>query len=499
MLPLQIRALILWLALVSGVVNATSGQPGTLDSTFGSGGKVITPAGSGTYSANAVAVQADGKTLIVGGCSGALLFAFCAFRYNLDGTPDTSFGTAGKARTSVSSVSSVANAVAIQSDGKIVLAGNCAGSSNDEFCALRYNADGTLDTAFGTSGTVVTPMGTGTDIANAVALQPDGKIVLAGSCAGASDTDFCALRYQTNGTLDSTFGTNGIVITSLGQKDVARAISMQSDGKIVLAGNCTLMNGFANWFCALRYNANGTLDAGFVTGFISDYSMATSNVGDPVSVDLQPDGKLVVAYYCSQSTNPAGFCVQRIHSNGTVDSTFGTSGKVVALVGTGSAIATAIALQPDGKVLVAGYCTASNPPDFCALRLHSDGALDANFGTVGKVNTPIGTLDDKVRSMAVQTDGKIVLAGNCTNASGDDFCAARYDGGPFGYRNCSMDIDGDGRVTGTIDSLIHARIALGLTGNSVINGITFSTTARRTTWATIRTYLVAHCGMSLPQ
>lgn len=122
------------------------------------------------------------------------------------------------------------------------------------------------------------------------------------------------------------------------------------------------------------------------------------------------------------------------------------------------------------------------------------------FGNGGKVITPVGTGDDSVVAVLVQPDGKLALVGNCTPyASFYDFCAVRYDGGPFGYKACSLDIDGDGRVLAMTDSLIHARIALGLTGPAVVNGITFPPTATRNTWPLIRDYLVTQCGMSLVQ
>lgn len=137
--------------------------------------------------------------------------------------------------------------------------------------------------------------------------------------------------------------------------------------------------------------------------------------------------------------------------------------------------------------------------DFCALRYNADGTPDANFGVSGKVLSPVGSADDYAAAMALQSDGKIVLAGRCSNGVNEDFCALRYDGGPFGYQNCKLDIDGDNQVLAMTDALIHARIALGMTGNAVVNGISFPSSASRNTWPLIRNYLVTQCGMSLIQ
>jgi hypothetical protein len=131
------------------------------------------------------------------------------------------------------------------------------------------------------------------------------------------------------------------------------------------------------------------------------------------------------------------------------------------------------------------------------------GTLDASFATgsplgAGKTMIPIGSGNDFATAVALQPDGKIVLVGQCSNGANDDFCALRLDGGPFGARNCSLDIDGDNRVLATTDSLIHTRIALGMTGNAVIIGISFPVGATRTNWPLIREYIVTQCGMSLP-
>jgi uncharacterized delta-60 repeat protein len=306
---------------------------------------------------------------------------------------------------------------------------------------VRYNVNGTLDQGFGVGGKVISAISAGYDQARAVVVQSDGNIVVAGYCGVPGINEFCAARYQSNGSFDPTFGTQGKVVTTIVPTayNVAYSMALQPDGKLVLVGGCER-------FCAVRYNTNGTLD-----------------------------------------------------------STFGIEGKVTAPIspnGLEVGRARAVAIQPDGKIVIAtDYCndSSNNMPGFCALRYNSDGVLDMTFGGSGKAIFSITNGANDMTAVVLQPDGRILIAGTCNIGSNYYFCSARLDGGPFGYKNCSLDIDGDNRVLAMTDSLIHARIALGLTGPAVVNGITFPPTASRNTWPLIRDYLVTQCGMSLVQ
>ena len=298
---------------------------------------------------------------------------------------------------------------------------------------------GTLDTTWNSTGKVLTDLGGGGDFARAMTLQPDGKVLLAGNCANGATSDFCAARYLANGTLDGTWNGTGKVITPIGSSDdFARAMTLQPDGKVLLAGYCR--NGFIPAFCAARYLANGTLD-----------------------------------------------------------STWNGTGTVITPIGSSSDSAFSMTLQPDGKVLLAGRCFNGTNNDFCAARYLPNGTLDSTWNGTGTVITPIGSGSDYAQAMALQPDGKVLLAGYCANGFNYDFCALRFDGGPFGYQNCKPDLDGDGLLTSTIDGLINMRVMLGITGPAVVNGITFPANATRNTWPLIRDYLVTQCGMSLVQ
>ncbi len=486
-------------------VHAIFGQPGTLDPTW-SGfalGKVITPIGGSDDAVNAVIVQTDGKVVAAGTCIGSDgSNQFCVARYADTGMLDSGFGSGGKAITSVGAQDDTLTAAAIQNDGKIVLAGYCGVAGLPVFCMLRYNSGGTaLDSGFGTNGRVFTSMSNGGDQANAIALQPDGKIVLVGGCNVNTQSVFCVARYNSNGSLDTSFDGNGKVSTAIGSEATAYAVALQSNGKIVVAGSCT--NSGQKDFCLARYT-NGNLDLSFDGNGLLATDM---NGGDDIAraVAIQADGKIVIAGSCAASPPPsfAHFCAARYDTDGSLDTSFAGDGLVTTTFVGYRSIATSLAVQPDGKLVLSGSCESGVFPFvtnvFCADRHNSDGGLDSTFGSNGKVTTQVDVSGDKSNAMALQTDGRILLGGRCTSGGESDFCVIRYDGGPFGAQNCKLDIDGDGRVLATIDMLIATRVALGATGSAAISGVTFAAHATRKTWSSIRSYLVTHCNMNLPQ
>lgn len=490
--------------LVANTAHATAGQPGTLDPFWANGsalgsGKLITAIGTRTDVASTIAVQPDGKVLVAGFCQD---IGLCAVRYTPEGTLDASFGGNGTLPpVFVPNAANVAPSLALLPDGKFLLTGTCFDLGNNDFCVFRFNADGSVDSTFATSGSVITPIGSGDDRARAMLIQPDGKIVVAGTCNNGVDSDFCAARYLPNGTLDASFGSGGKVITAFSNSDdVVNVAVLQPDGKLVLAGRCS--NGTTDDVCALRYEINGALDVSFgssgklITVVGSGYSDARASV-------LQPDGKLLIAAQCVTGSKN-DFCTLRYQASGTLDTSFGSGGTQVTSVGTGNDFVTAMTLQPDGKFILAGYCATSGQFDFCAVRTTAAGALDATFGTGGKFITAISngatpaSSNDYLAAMTLQPDGKLLLAGHCRSGTYDKFCVTRYDGGPFAAPACSLDIDGDTQVLASIDSLIHARIALGVRGDAVVAGINFPINAQRKTWAQIRGHLVSMCGMTLP-
>ena len=410
------------------VSSLTAAFPGAPDATFGSGfGTVITPIGSGTDVAYSLALQPDGMIVVAGACFNGADYDFCLARYLANGALDTNFNGTGKVITAIGNGNDGAYSVALQPDGKIVVAGSCLDGSTYDFCLARYFASGALDLSFNGTGKVITAIGSGSDAAYSVALQPDRKIVVAGRCSNGTNTSFCLARYLASGALDVSFNSTGTVITTIGNGgDVARGVTLQSDGKIVVAGYCS--NGTSIDFCLARYLASGTLDVSF-NG--SGTVITPIGVGDDyaISFALQPDGKIIVAGVCYNGAN-LDFCLARYVANGALDTSFYSTGKVITPIGSSDDYGYSVALQPDGKIVVAGYCVSGANLDFCLARYLANGTLDTSFGSTGKVFTAIGSGNDVANSAALQPDGKIVVAGYCSNGTNSNFCLARYDGGP---------------------------------------------------------------------
>jgi uncharacterized delta-60 repeat protein len=425
----------LFLVSISSQLSWAAGKSGALDRTFGAGGKVLTDFGAGEEIASDLAIQSDGKIVAAGnfGPNEDALGDFALARYNLDGTLDPTFNGTGKVLTDFSGSGSddVASALAIQSNGKIVVAGySNAGGTSIDFALARYNPDGTLDPTFNATGKVLTDFGgsSGSD----VAIQSDGKIVVAGS-SGASGTseDFALARYNLDGTLDPTFNGTGKVLTDFtgsGGGDFASSVAIQPDGKIVAAGDSATFAG-ETWtydFALARYNLDGTLDPTFNgTGkVLTDFT--GSGGGDIASsVDVQSDGKIVAAGSAISFASGGSwdFALARYNPDGTLDPTFNGTGKVLTdFTGSGSfESAHALAIQSDGKIVVAGESEPSGQgySDFALARYTPRGRLDRRFGASGKVLTNF-LFRARAWALVIQSDGKIVAAG------GFGFAMARY-------------------------------------------------------------------------
>ncbi len=402
--------------------------PGDLDPTFGTAGKVTTDFFGHADGASAVAVQSDGKIVAAGfsDLSGNFDNDFALSRYNSDGTLDISFDADGKVTTPILSGIDQANAVAIQSDGKIVAAGAAYHGTtlSYDFALARYNSNGSLDNSFDADGKVVTDFLSGSDGAFALAIQSDGKIVAVGYATdpSLSRNYFALARYNSNGSLDTTFGGgDGLVTTDFGNNAYGYGMAIQSNGKIVVAGYLYLGAGNED-FALARYNADGSLDHTFsgdglvTTDFFGSYDTA-------YTLAIQTDGKIVAAGYAYHGTNSNDFALARYLSDGNLDTTFSGNGKVFTDFGSDDD-AFAIAIQSNGKIVAGGRTGTSAAQDFALARFTPNGSLDSTFSGDGKVTTDFSGGYDEARAMAIQGDGKIVAAGY----GGNDFALARYDG-----------------------------------------------------------------------
>ena len=413
-------AIVLTWLIGSQVAQAAAGD---LDPTFGTGGTVMTDINRSTDLAQAVALQADGKLVVVGQTYKNNDYStedFAVARYNTDGTLDTTFGNGGRVRTDFPGLAAVASSVVIQADGKIVVAGGAFPLFTflGDFKVVRYNTNGSLDRSFGTGGIVTTTFPAGS-YAFDVALQTDGKIVAVGTVFTAfdpgeqSNTDFALARYNTDGTPDTTFGVGGQVSTDFdGLEDDAFSVLIQPDGKIVAVGSANDPASFYD-FAAVRYLSNGTVDTTFGVAGRVQTDFGDQNFDRARSAALQPDGRIVAAGFAiSQNGGVQNFAVARYTSNGILDTSFSGDGKTQIDFGNCCQSATKVLLQSDGKIIAVGGSNGeSSEDDFLIARLTRRGALDATFGIAGEVRTSFGDLNGGANGAALQSDGKLVAVG----------------------------------------------------------------------------------------
>ena len=401
---------------------------GDLDPSFGAGGIVITTLTSGEDRAQAAALQPDGKIVAVGGYFPTSNTSdFAVVRYLPSGLLDPSFGTGGFVHTDIP-FSGEAASVVIQPDGKIVALGSTYDGVQYDMVMVRYDTFGALDPTFGSGGIVVSNLGPGAGFAWKLLRQPDGKLITTGEYrpTNGSSQDWALARFNDDGTPDTSFGMGGEVFTDLGTGyDPGKSAVLQPDGRIVMLGGRLFTLALA------RYETDGTLDATFGTGGI----LVTPVTGTyPAAVALQPDGKIVAAGEASTGGDYF-FAVLRANANGTMDSSFGTSGVVNTDVGPANDYAFDVAIAPTGKILVTGQIEtgAFFTSDFGVVRYLSDGTLDAGFGTGGITRTPFGFLSyASPNEMLLQADGRIVLVGSKTSFGPRDFALTRYFGGDCG-------------------------------------------------------------------
>ena len=389
--------------------------PGSLDTSFDADGIVTTDISQTHDYAFDMATQSDDKVVVAGSISvgGSVGHSFALTRYNTNGSLDGGFGIAGKQVTDFGTHDDMAYAVAV-SAGKIIAAGTAFG----DFALARYNADGNLDSSFGNGGKVLTTISANTDEIMDIAVQSDGKIVAVGNRLNSVtstgqfeyifDYSIVVARYLTDGSLDRSFGSQGIVITDLANRsEVAQAVAIQRDGKIVVSGVPSL----------LRYNTNGSLDTSFASGGYVDSTL----FGEDVAIQI--NDKILIA--------GNGFVAQ-YDTLGFPDTTFGANGRTNITGMNGNAIA----VQSNGKIVVGGsanplVCVKSgcyyDIPRLAVARLNpSDGSLDSSFGKAGIAMVAIGPFSE-ANGVGISGSGKIVAAGYTTGGTYPyDFAVARF-------------------------------------------------------------------------
>lgn len=440
---LSLSRFLLFILFVSSCAVFAFAAPSDLDTTFGGSGKITTLIGT-TSAANAVAVQSDGKIVVAGESGGFPNRFFTLVRYNNDGSLDTSFDSDGKVTTAVGTGgSSIVYDVAIQADGKIVAAGSSFNGSNTDFAIARYNTDGSLDTSFDGDGKLVIQIGSDNDDSYGVVIQPNGKIVLAGGSRATPNSNFALVRLNVNGSFDTSFDSDGIVTTPMGiSTDGTSGIALQTDGKVVVTGRSN------NDFAVVRYNSNGSLDTSFDgDGKVTTPISTDQNGGDdPGEIAVQADGKIVVAGF-SDNFSGVDFSIVRYNTNGSLDTSFNGTGKIITPVGEGNDYAYSLAIQSNGKIVVAGGSNSNtSSTDFALIRYNPNGSLDTSFDGDGKVTTVFSNTVDSIQAIAIQSNGRIVAVGRSNNVTFDEFAVARYMGDAVQTYRAPFDFDGDSKT-----------------------------------------------------
>ncbi len=545
---------------------------GTLDLSWGGANtgyvktSILSPTNTSSQDiGRAIAVQLDGKIVVAGVCYNGSAYSLCVVRYNANGSLDSSYGTSGKTTLSIAGNNGVypATAIALTPTGGALIATGCANASSvRQFCVARFDARGAVDTGFGNNGVVTTSLATSNNYPSSIGYQSDGRLLIGGICGN----QICAIAYLQDGSaIDTAFANNGLLLNgftgTFNRETYAMAID--PNDRVLLGGSCFISS--QPVFCVSRFTSSGQADASFTNGVVAalpgsqDYAYAMT---------VQSDGKILLtgqAFNTVNSSTAFDFATVRYNADGTLDTGFGTNGYVVTRIADSYSEARSIVEQADGKIVVAGHCYDFSPAGrrFCLVAYNANGSLDTSFNGTGFSKLILGPQSsfavDESFAAAIGRDGKLYAAGRCRYASGSsqyDFCVARYYGSPTGglacnvdldssgivlavsdsllhartvsglYKNpfagfimvsglgvpffvdawtpiykkllrTSIDYDGDGTETAT-DSVIHARIAFGFTGTSVTTGLSFAPQAARTTWTKLRAHFINRCGYSLP-
>ena len=402
------------------------GRDGTLDSSFSDDGKLVTNLG-GYERGRAVRVQSDGKIVVAGYTDESGTSDFVVLRYNRDGSLDNSFGNSGKAVIDFGGADDRALAVDIDSLQRILVAGRTKTTNGTwDIGVARLTANGVADSTFGSFGKAITNL-TDTDVAQAIRVLSDGRILVVGftNSGGSNNNDFVIARYADNGAFDSSFGTNGFTITDFGggSQDYAYALDVQSDGKIVVAGMANGNLGIA------RYTAAGQADTSFCSTGRQSVDLGGTDAARTLLI--QPDGKYVLGG--DALAGGRNFVLVRLTATGQLDSSFGSGGIVLTDSGQAEDYGQSVVIEPDGRLVLGGYAG----DDFFAARYLITGALDLTFGTngTGMVITDIGAASaDTCYVLLRQHDGKLVAAGS-TNGEADIAVVRYHDAGSTVFSN----------------------------------------------------------------
>lgn len=488
-------------ALVSLAVSASvafAQTRGAIDTSFGTSG--IATNTTVTGSVHSLVAVGDGKVLGAGDCTTGFGGGSCLYRWTSAGVADTTFGINGVAYV-------LANAtypkIAVRPDGRIVVAGNCGTPS--AICVAQSNANGTaFDPGFagGSFTTLVQPsVGGYTGVrVEELALQPDGKLLVGGTCGTTFPAaSFCVIRLHPGAQIDTTFGTSPHQwsTTTPGAGDALRKLTLLPDGRYLASGDCG-SGAAASRICVLRYFGNGSFQSSFTVDLANRYD----NVRDVRIV-----GNFVTMSGLTQDASLSPWSIlsarHELYSPfGAVDTSYGGTYPTSGLGGgvnidssnDGGSYATLV--MNDGGIIYAGYCNGGSSL-LCLARLAPNGTLDSSFGVGGRyeyAGYSYPAFGVTYGALAEAAEGKILLGGGCT---GNRPCVYRFNDIVQSAPKCSLDIDGDGVVSATTDGLILLRAMLGFSGSAALANAV-GAGAARPTWPQVRDYLFDQCRMPVP-
>jgi uncharacterized delta-60 repeat protein len=417
---------------------------GSLDPTFGIGG-IVTTDFLGQDESHSVAVQPDGKIIAAGRTTNHIAIA----RYHADGTLDTTFGDAGRVTINGPGNAVAALRVAIQADGKIVVAGNATAIpfADSDFAVARLLSDGSLDLSFGNGGLTTIDFGTGSDdFATDFALQPDGKAIVVGLSVDGSGQHFVATRLNSDGTLDSSFGSGGKQTVEFAPSSTgfARSVALQPDGKIVVGGPisdpATITPDDSSDFGLARLNSDGQLDTTFGSGGKVTVDSGSTDGWSHVNLAIQRDRKILLVGTSGNGNSDSGghldMAVVRMDEQGILDGALGNGGIKLLSFGGERSHPTGVAIQPDGRLIISGWSESGDTSvtlvvtrDIALARLTPDGNFDPAFDEDGIQFIDFSAFDQQwAFGSTVQADGRIIVAGR---SSFSDFAVARIDAYDF--------------------------------------------------------------------
>lgn len=439
------------LAIIFLSINSLAAK-GNLDRAFGNFGAAISQV-AGAEKAYDAAVQTDGKIVVVGGVAPTnASWDFLVQRYNTDGTLDASFGSGGKSSLAISPQSEFAYAVLIQPDGKIVTAGYIQQTTGyTDYCIVRLLPNGQLDQTFGDAGVKILSITQTSDIPVSLALQRLNGVdrIIVGGYVSTANTQFSVSRLNLDGQLDTTFGDGGTKNVSFGgPNDILYDIAVDSEQKIVAVGSSRFDAGggsFRDDFAAMRLYSGGQLD----TSFSGDGKVVTQMVGhaQPRSVAIQfynTQDKIVVGGFARNGSQD-DFALLRYNNDGTVDTTFGTNGKTYTNFVSNEEQIMELLVQSDNKIVGVGFMRFGANQNFALARYNTNGSLDTSFGSCGRITTDLKSNTDIAYGATIQPDGKVIAVGeSISTATSSDFAVVRYTTGGQASAT-TTDFDGDGK------------------------------------------------------